>query len=209
MTELADLAATCKRLSAMFAYPTDATAAAIRAHLGVEVDLVSLRGDYQAIFGGPLPGTLPPLEAEYDQAHVFAKAHTLADLAGFYRAFGLEPSGGMHRVDHIAVELEFAHVLAAKEARALALGDAEHASVCAAARRTLFAEHLGPWAVPYLATAAKQAPGVYAKIAEEARAFLEGECRMLGIVLPPRATKRTEAEPTAADMGCAVPEAPR
>jgi len=199
---LAETAAVYKDFSVLLSYPTERTVAVLRARLDIEANLDRLRQEYQATFGGPLPGTLPPLEAEYDQAHVFAKSHTLADLAGLYRAFGLQSAEGMHRVDHIAVELEFAHVLAAKEARAAERGEAERAATCREARRILLAEHLGAWGIPYLGRVDQEIFGVYAGVAERARAFLLQECRDAGIALPERPARRVETPRPTGEETC-------
>ena len=195
-------AASYKVLSVMLGYPTEATLPVVRGFLGTDADLGDLRRQYHSVFGGPLPGTLPPLEAEYDQAHVFSKAQTLADLAGFYRAFGVESVGGLHRLDHIAVELEFAHVLAAKEARAAERGEAERAATCREARRILLAEHLGAWGIPYLGRVDQEIFGVYAGVAERARAFLLQECRDAGIALPERPARRVETPRPTGEETC-------
>ena len=74
----------------------------------------------------------------------------MADVAGFYRAFGVEvdPSGG--RVDHIAAELEFMNLLAVKESIALQQeGEGEHADVCRDASRSFLRAHLGRWVRPF------------------------------------------------------------
>src|SRR3990172_4946219 len=45
---------------------------------------------HAACFGHAVSKDCPPYEAEYGQAHIFEKTQTLADISGFYRAFGLE-----------------------------------------------------------------------------------------------------------------------
>ena len=75
------------------------------------------------------------------------KTFELADVAGFYRAFGVELTPGTERADHIAVELEFMHLLAVKEAVARRLeNEGEHVDVCREAARTFLGDHLGRWA---------------------------------------------------------------
>ncbi|MFQ5873874.1 MAG: molecular chaperone, partial [Dehalococcoidia bacterium] len=71
----------------------------------------------------------------------------LADIAGFYRAFGVEVSPGSERADYITTELEFMHLLAVKESIALQEeGEGEHAEVCRGASRAFLRDHLGRWA---------------------------------------------------------------
>lgn len=71
----------------------------------------------------------------------------MADVAGFYKAFGVEVNPEAVRVDHITSELEFMNLLAVKESIALAEeGDGEHAQICHDASRAFLRDHLGRWA---------------------------------------------------------------
>ena len=68
------------------------------------------------------PAGCSPYEGSYGAAPLLAgKGAALADIAGFYAAFGMTP-GAAEVEDHIAAELEFMSVLALKEAAALAEG---------------------------------------------------------------------------------------
>ncbi|MGD2079888.1 MAG: molecular chaperone TorD family protein [Nitrospirota bacterium] len=67
----------------------------------------------------------------------------MADVAGFYRAFGLEFEGD--RADHLCMELEFMRLLALKEARALLDGEGDNAEICVSAQREFMGSHLGRW----------------------------------------------------------------
>ncbi len=69
----------------------------------------------------------------------------LADVAGFYRAFGVEIAG-LERPDHLAVELEFYAWLLCKTELLEATGDREGVEIVLDARRKFLAEHLGPLA---------------------------------------------------------------
>jgi TorA maturation chaperone TorD len=73
----------------------------------------------------------------------FRQSQALADLAGFYRAFGLTVA--VDRVDHVAVELEFMHYLAYREAYALERHGPEAVAVLRDAQQRFLAEHLGAW----------------------------------------------------------------
>lgn len=84
-------------------------------------------------------GGMPQLE--------LTRTFELADVAGFYRAFGVKVRPGSERADHIITELEFMNLLAVKEAIALQEeGDGEHAEVCRDASRAFLEDHLGRWA---------------------------------------------------------------
>ena len=68
----------------------------------------------------------------------------MADVAGFYRAFGLDFPGD--RPDLLSMELEFMRIIAMKEARALMSNDRGNAEICISAQRSFLAAHLGRWA---------------------------------------------------------------
>ena len=75
------------------------------------------------------------------------RTYELADVSGFYHAFGVEVAPGTERADHISAELEFMHLLAVKEALARAeQGSDEHAEICHDAARAFLRDHLGRWA---------------------------------------------------------------
>jgi TorA maturation chaperone TorD len=89
-----------------------------------------------------------PYETEHRKGHEFAKAQVLADIMGFYRAFGVYPQSD--RADNIVAELEFMHLLTLKEAHAAGAGEADNASLCRDARRKFFTEHVSSWSQPLL-----------------------------------------------------------
>jgi len=72
----------------------------------------------------------------------------MADVAGFYRAFGVEVGGGDERPDHVRAELEFMNLLAVKETIARQEeDDGEHAEICLNASRAFLRDHLGRFAI--------------------------------------------------------------
>ncbi|MCB1364051.1 MAG: molecular chaperone TorD family protein [Rhodobacteraceae bacterium] len=90
---------------------TDQAAAAA----GVDGD--ALRRAHLSVFGHAMSKDCPAYGGEYGQAHIFEKTQTLADVAGFYRAFGLALAEDAHeRPDHIALEMEFMEFLCLKQA---------------------------------------------------------------------------------------------
>jgi TorA maturation chaperone TorD len=94
----------------------------------------------------------------------------MADVAGFYKAFGVEVGPGGERVDHIATELEFMNLLAVKESIALQQeGEGEHARICRDASRSFLRDHLGRWVRPF---AEKLEAAAAAPSYSEAGAFL-------------------------------------
>ena len=83
----------------------------------------------------------------------------MADVSGFYKAFGVEVAECGERVDHIAAELEFMNLLAVKEAVALQEeGEGEHAQICRNASRVFLRDHLVRWA-PRLGECLAEAEG--------------------------------------------------
>lgn len=99
----------------------------------------------QQVFGLVVSGQCPQYETEYchwkDPTY---RAHHMADIAGFYRAFGLETSSDRpERPDHIALELEFLAFLLEKRCMAI---DTEQVTICEEALTHFVRDHLAWWA---------------------------------------------------------------
>ena len=125
----------------------------------------------------------PPYESAYIDA---GRGHSLADVAGFYRAFGFQIAPDAHQLpDHISSQLEFMAVLCAKEAYALQHGLSEQAEICRDARRTFLLEHLGFWTAVFAARVKSTARlPLYPALAELVRAVLTHESHELKVELP-------------------------
>jgi len=77
---------------------------------------------YQHLFGHTAQGLVCPYETEYGLDALFQQPQALADIAGYYLAFGLRgESRAGHRVDHVGCECEFMDFLSRKEAMMLEL----------------------------------------------------------------------------------------
>lgn len=141
---------------------------------------------YLATFGHAARGGCPLNEIEYGdiKADPLFQPHRLADLAAFYRAFGLEVTADAgERQDHICLELEFMCVLAAKEGYALEHQlDGDQLAQCRDAQKKFLREHLGRWTPAFTRrlTAATNDPALRA-LAEFTRAFIESECLRFGV----------------------------
>ena len=132
---------------------------------------------YEQTFGLLVASGAPAYETEYISGKLaFQRSNTLADLAGFYQAFGLAiPSECPERVDHISLELEFMACLLELERQAQAEGtDAQ--AVCRQARCRFFQEHLGWWGVG-MASLLQEAtrPPFYQRIGEWLAALLTAQ----------------------------------
>ena len=148
----------------------------------------NLQSVYVHLFGHTVRGTCPPYELEYAHGEILQQAADLADVNGFYSAFGMDVADdGNERADHVAVECEFMSVLAAKEAYALNLDDGEALTILGDAQRSFLADHLGRW-LPALAQRVRAADpgGFYGAVADFAACFIAAECRRFEITCGPR-----------------------
>jgi TorA maturation chaperone TorD len=174
-----------------------------------------LRGDYDRAFGLVASRECPLYETEYHHnGDTFFRSQQMADVAGFYRAFGLEPAcTSPERPDHLALELEFMAFLLLKKRLAQAAaeygnGRADAVAVCDQAQRQFFRDHLAWW-VPAFATGLrrKAGSGFYAQVGRVLAALLPSERARFGVA-PPRASlqlpliESVDEEPTAC-AGCA------
>lgn len=144
----------------------------------------ALKRAHLAVFGHAVSKDCPPYGSEYGQAHIFEKTQTLADVAGFYRAFGLALAEGVHdRPDHIAFELEFMEFLCLKQVLAEAREHSpERVAFCVKAQRQFLGDHLGFWAFSFAhRLQQKPEPGPFAAWAGLLEAFLGQELPAAGI----------------------------
>lgn len=163
---------------------------------------------YRGLFGlTAVSPHCPSCEVEYEpNADVTYQVQQLADVAGFYSAFGLEvsPRAG-ERLDHITVEAEFLHALLSKEAFRFAAKDHEGAEICREARRKFFEEHVGWWLPTFSRIISRAAPpGYYRELGRFTAAVCALERISLGIrpftsrIIP----RPTDTEVNAACDGC-------
>jgi DMSO reductase family type II enzyme chaperone len=141
---------------------------------------------YFSAFGHAARGRCPLNEIEYGdiKADPLFQPHRLADLAAFYRAFGLEVAEDAdERQDHICLELEFMCVLAAKEAYALEYQlDLEVLSLSRDAQKRFLREHLGRWTPAFTRRLAKTAGNnPLGALANFTRVVVEADCRRFAV----------------------------
>ncbi len=152
---------------------------------------VEVGNDFLRIFGLVNCRECPPYETEYQpNEDTFFRSQQMADVAGFYRAFGLQPDAH-ERPDHVSLELEFAAFLLLKKRLAREAGkldattDSENAAICQAARANFFRDHISWWAPSFaLALRTKAAGGFYESVGRALASLLPVERHRLGIAAP-------------------------
>lgn len=147
-------------------------------------DLERIRRDHARIVGhSPRAGTTP-YETEWTgSAGEILQYHLLADLGGFYRAFGLDLSHSCdERHDHLSIELCFLGFLCVREATAEERGDTEIVALVRDAQRRFLDEHVLRWARSFSARTKKEDPdGFYGRAAVLLERFLEAERGRFGL----------------------------
>jgi DMSO reductase family type II enzyme chaperone len=170
-----------------------------------DITVEEMQSQYHRALGHlPLPDC-PPYESGYLGDALFREENVLADVAGFYRAFGLLiGSKERERPDHVTVELEFMHVLTLKEAFALVHHGPAEVGICRRAQRRFWRDHLGRWLPSFGLLLAERAPeGFYKDVAGNLKEFAEVEGRALGkaeVVLKPRTQQPLPFE----ELDCSV-----
>lgn len=104
-----------------------------------------IRSDYIDLFDRTNTGN-SLYETEYGRDRIIAKTKELADISGFYKAFGLEsesPGIAPEMVDHISVELEFYASLLIKQIYLEEKNDVEGTEIVLDARKKFLSYHLG------------------------------------------------------------------
>lgn len=163
---------------------------------------------------GHSQGLVCPFETEYGSGGSFRQPQELADIAGFYLAFGLRPAAGAdERADHVACECEFMDFLARKEAFVLASGS-EPDGICASeagemqdvirrAAAGFLRDHLARFGLAFATRLMKEAGGgFFGALGGVLVRLINLECERLGV---PAGAPTLEVRPPALDdvpMGC-------
>lgn len=150
------------------------------------LDAAVLETSYLHCFGHCISKECPPYEGEYQLAHIFQKSQCLADLMGFYRAFGLDLAGNFHdRADHLCAELEFIQWLCLKEAHVLAKANNttdEHVTLCRNTQSKFLDEHLGRWVLIFASKlAVKAGAHFHGFVGALLATFMINEMRVFGL----------------------------
>ena len=136
------------------------------------LELEDVQREYSKLFTGQKSN--PVNEGDYDKAP-FSMANRLADIAAFYRAFGLaiaEDAG--ERVDFVGSEADFLHAVLLKGYHAAQQGWEEPARICREAETEFLQEHF-LWWVPRMAEGLSQREGFYGALGTLLREFTRGE----------------------------------
>ncbi len=108
--------------------------------------LDEIKSEYLNIFD--VGRKISPYQTEYITEKLSRKPFELADIAGFYSAFGLNVNEGMRNkeaLDHISIELEFMAILEWKAQYASENGQKENAKIVKDAKLKFLREHLAKW----------------------------------------------------------------
>lgn len=135
---------------------------------------------------------------------MFQHAHSLADVAAFYRAFGMETGGPMsERADHFVAEWEFLTVCALKQSRAQETGLVEAAEQCVDAQRASLKDHAAIWMPAFFARLHRAEPdGFLSRAADLAEALLREWCDALHVNVGPDWLELRQAEEEDLSINC-------
>jgi TorA maturation chaperone TorD len=145
--------------------------------------------EYVRVFGLVTCRECPPYETEYcPNDDTFYRSQQMADIAGFYRAFGLQVAADLReRPDYLPLELEFEAFLLMK-IRSSGAGvppDSDHLDICRDARAAFFCEHLSWWAPSFaLAVRRRAEDGMYFEAARVLAALLPLERAVFEVPAP-------------------------
>ena len=109
-------------------------------------DSVELLPTHTQLFTLSSSPDTPTFETAYFSSDPTQQTNRMADIAGFYRAFGVDAGGTGFRPDDISVELEFMSYLYRKQIYATEHLGAPRVAQTKKAQRMFLGEHLGRWA---------------------------------------------------------------
>lgn len=166
-----------------------------------DFSLLALQSEHRRTFG--LTGS-QCYETEFGLPHEFRQSQELADIAGFYQAFGFKVGGSVReRPDHVAVELEFMYLLTLKEAYADVNGLHEQVEICRDAQVKFLRDHLGRWIGLFAESLTRSTQeGPYLSLVQFAAAFVDADAQLLGLHLEKPQLAGIRPTPLSPDLSC-------
>jgi TorA maturation chaperone TorD len=165
------------------------------------LDIADLQLEHNRLFLGQV--LCSPHETEYER-DTFSKASQLADIAGFYNAWGLQTSESRRTMpDFVGTELEFLAMVTRREAYAALRGWANRRKVARESAHAFIQTHLGRWVNAFAAdlrevTADDAAGRFYAAVARLLEQFVVMDIAAAGVlpsVLTMRVPRPEDDEP--------------
>jgi TorA maturation chaperone TorD len=167
---------------------------------------------YENAFGLLGGSKCPPYETEYvPSKFTFQRSNMLADVAGFYRAFGLQSSSSSpDRPDHVALECEFLAQLLQLQLnyQPLLPGgtsglEETQDQVCQDSLHRFLNEHFVWWTPAFARLLAHQDPGgFYEAVAQFLAALVPAERALGGVAPPHQAVEPSPIENADECAGC-------
>lgn len=151
-----------------------------------------LRSEYIDLFDRGREA-VPLYETEYGRARTMVKGSELVDIAGFYKAFGLQI--GPEMVDHIAVELEFYAWLLQKSDYLEQQQDKKGQEIVLDARRKFLKSHLGPFMNAICERPRLAQSEFYSAVFRTCRDLVQAECVKLEVPIETLNWVEGEKEP--------------
>ncbi len=141
--------------------------------------LQELQGEHNRLFA--TTAAAPCRETSYEADQTVRRAVELADISGFYQAFGLHLAASLEP-DSLVAQLEFMALLLQKQLYARREQDEEGQQVCSQALESFLHDHLGRWYGLFALRlrGATEEPW-YLKSSELLSAFMDGEIGTQGL----------------------------
>tara|TARA_Y100000031_G_scaffold16940_1_gene17548 strand:- start:64 stop:726 length:663 start_codon:yes stop_codon:yes gene_type:complete len=125
----------------------------------------NIRNEFVNVFGHTLSKQIAPYALEHlKNSDVFFRTQKLADLNGFYKAFGMEVES-IERADHISTQTEFLSFLLLKEMLAIKDQLIEEKEVCEKAFSDFSQDHFLDWIKMFAENLADKVDGVFYSLA--------------------------------------------
>jgi TorA maturation chaperone TorD len=173
------------------------------------VNSAQLQAEHIRLFGPA--GRCPLTETAYgDAGRLLGKAAQLADISGFYLAFGLQTAAqDQHPIDHLALELEFMSALGLKEALALNEDWEERLALTVDTQAKFLQDHLGIWIDAWFACLRdSDPPPCYLKLGKAIQAFVQSENQHLAVSPHKLTSLAIDREVGGDELSCPLADTP-